>query len=235
MEVGNGGAGVARDEPMEAASADVPAGLAARLARTRGVGMLDGRTCVRRSGFRRSAPRHRPRQHRHRIRSYELLRRSTRDPAVGTGSIQTRRDECGAQRLVWPAADRGRGMAPVGVVERGGTEADHRRLPEASPRLVRIRLAPSAQLAVGANGVGLRFYFRRRHLGARYGAIGLHCNVDLETSEGADGSRRDIAAIQAGSVAFSAFPGSVKEAAATDSTMDVTPLILNDQSEDVRR
>src|SRR4030095_12023761 len=106
--------------------------------------------------------------------------------------------------------------------------------PEAAPRLVRVRLAPSTHLAVGANGVGLRFYFRRRHLGARYGAIGLHCNVVLETSEGADGSRRDIAAIQAGSVAFSAFPGSVKEAGETDSTVGVTPLFLHHQSEERR-
>src|SRR5262245_16678047 len=87
-------------------------------------------------------------------------------------------------------------MAPMGVVERRGAEADYRRLPEAPSRLVRKRLAPSADLAVGANGVGLRLYSRRRHLDPVHGTRGLRCSVVLETGEGTDGSRGDVAQLQ---------------------------------------
>ena len=64
-------------------------------------------------------------------------------------------------------ADRRRRVVPVGVVERGRAEADHRRLPEAAQRLVRPRLAQPAHLAVGASVLGVRLHRRRRDLGGR--------------------------------------------------------------------
>ena len=138
---------------------------------------------------RHAAHRHRSRQHRHGVRFHELLRRSAHRSALRTRRLQSGRAERRVQRLVRPAADRRRGLAPVGVVERGGAEADHRRLPEAARRLVRARLAQPAHLAVGASGLGLRLYARRRRLGRLHRAARLRGDLVIETSQGADRSR----------------------------------------------
>ncbi len=84
------------------------------------------------------------------------------------------------------AADGGRGVAGVGLVERGGAQADHRRLPEAARRLVRARLAQAAHLAMDTSGVGLRLRARWRH--SRSGHVAADFSALLLTAcQGADG------------------------------------------------
>ncbi len=151
----DGGLQVARDESLEAASADDSAGLVARLGQARRVGILDGHARLRRAE--RSAAQLIVTAPDSIVTVFDLTNCYAAppvDPAVRTRRLPSRRPERGVQPVVRAAADRRRGMAPVGVVERGRAEADHRRLPEAARRLVRARLAQPAAPGHGRGWCG---------------------------------------------------------------------------------
>src|SRR5258706_9636050 len=88
-------------------------------------------------------------------------------------------------------------MAAVAAVGRRRAEADHRRVPEAAGRLVRAQLAASAQLALGATGVGLRLHLHRGSPGIHSGRLHLNRHLVVHTATHAGRPRRDVRALQA--------------------------------------
>ena len=149
------GRAVARHEPLEAARADDPAGLDA----APGSGSRCGNSgwacsCAARSASARGSS---PPLPSNIVTVFDFTNCYAAPPIVQPcerDRLQGGNAERRVQRLVRRAADRRRGVAAVGVVERGRAEADHRRFPEAARRLVRARLAQPAHLAVGANRRG---------------------------------------------------------------------------------
>ena len=124
--VRNGPLGVAGNEPVETSAADDSAGLSARLDAARGVGILDG---------------HAPR------RRLDLWHRVIRQCAAGIVTVfdftncyaappivqpcervayRAGDDEPRVQRVVWTANDCRRAVAPLGVVDCGRAQTDHR-------------------------------------------------------------------------------------------------------------
>ena len=154
-------------DALESPPAGVSARLASSLAQAGRLGTVDGRAPVQHPRVRHDAHRHRSRPAHHGAGLRRLPCVSTDRAALPTRRFRRGRDwgrlpDRRAVRAVLGAgrgADvRARGVVPVGVVERGRAQADHRRLPEAAARLVRPQLARPAHLAVGARGVGLRLH-----------------------------------------------------------------------------